>query len=227
MVEKINLLRLLQCNDSAFPSGAFAFSNGLESLILEQRVNGYDDVKTVIISQIIPRWLSFDRFYMHRSYSLSDDLDEVIYLDQNCHSHNTNAVLASASRRMGRALLKVHSGMGTPLIEAYRTHVSKQDDFEFLGYEPVVQGLIAKGLKLEIELSEAAVLNGVMMGFVSAAIRLGKLGAIKAQLLLSEVTPIASAGLDRLPPQLPSSFSPIADIATMRKSSIGANLFAT
>lgn len=43
MADTTNLFRLLQCNDSAFPSGAFAFSNGLESLVLEQMVKGQAD----------------------------------------------------------------------------------------------------------------------------------------------------------------------------------------
>ncbi|MEQ8307784.1 MAG: urease accessory UreF family protein [Hoeflea sp.] len=227
MAEVFSLLRFLQCNDTSFPSGAFAFSNGLETLVHEDRVRDAKGILDVIQTQVLPRWLSFDRYFVRQAFECAGDLELIVAADRECHLNNTNADLARASRRIGRALLNVHSKIGTPGAADYKALLSSADAMDRAGYEPVVQGLISEGLGLDNQQAEVAALNSTLMGFVSSAVRLGKLGAIEAQGILAEVSAIAAKRLEGGRPNSPSSFSPLADIAVMRKASGGANLFAT
>ena len=53
--EVTRLLTLLQVSDSAFPSGAFAFSNGLETLVSEGRVTCAEAVREVVELDVLQR----------------------------------------------------------------------------------------------------------------------------------------------------------------------------
>lgn len=227
MAEILNLLRLMQCNDSSFPSGAFAFSNGLETLVNEGRVQSAKGIAEVIETQILPRWLSLDRYFVGQAFECVGDLERVTAVDQQCHLYNTNHDLAQASRRIGRALLNVHSRIETPGAAAYKALIASSQTMDRAGYEPVIQGLVSHALGLGKHQAEVAALNSTLMGFVSSAVRLGKLGAIEAQGILADVSVVAAGQLEDEPQPFPSSFSPLADIAVMRKSSGGANLFST
>lgn len=227
MAEVLSLLRLLQCNDTSFPSGAFAFSNGLETLVHEGRVRDPGGISDVIETQILPRWLSFDRYFVRRAFQCDGDVDLIGAADRQCHLNSTNADLARASRRIGRALLNVHGKIGTQGAADYKARISSDDAMERAGYEPVVQGFISKALGLDRQQAEVAALNSTLMSFVSSAVRLGKLGAIEAQGIVADIAVMAARRLEVPSPGSPSSFSPLADIAVMRKVSGGANLFAT
>ncbi|MEL6775263.1 MAG: urease accessory protein UreF, partial [Pseudomonadota bacterium] len=81
MTRASSLLRMMQAGDSAFPSGAFAFSNGLETLLVEGVVPGRMDLPTVLMEQIGPRWLSFDRAFLHAAMGAADTAE----IDRDCH----------------------------------------------------------------------------------------------------------------------------------------------
>lgn len=223
-MSRLSLLRLLQSSDSAFPSGAFAFSSGQETLVREGRGPQAQDLLT---GQILPRWFSFDRPFLHRAMELADRPEELLALDLRCHAQNGVERLASSSRRIGRALLSVHDRIGTPLVAAYRQQQRAQARPETTGYEPVVQGLVGAGMGLAPEEAEAGALHAVTAAFVSAAIRLGILGAIEAQALLARIAPLMAEGLARPCPEAASSFAPLVEIAASRRSDLHANLFAT
>lgn len=221
------LLRLLQTADTAFPSGAFAFSSGLETLANEGRVTGAADVRDVLSGQILPRWLSFDRPFLYEALAVAADPYKLLDVDHRCHLQNTVDRLADASRRVGRALLSVHARIGTPGVADYRAVLAETKRPKAAGYEPVVQGLLGQGLGLSRHQAEAGALHSVVMAFLSAAVRLGKLGAIEAQVILAEVAPQMAEGLAIPAPDRPGAFAPLADIAALRRSDTHAALFAT
>ncbi|MGR3742695.1 MAG: urease accessory protein UreF [Pseudooceanicola nanhaiensis] len=221
------LLRLLQSADTAFPSGAFAFSSGLETLANEGRVRGAAEVQEVLFTQIVPRWLSFDRPFLHGAHTGADDPSRLIEIDGDCHVQNTTDRLAEASRRVGRSLLSVHARIGTPRVAAYRATLAEARRPDATGYEPVVQGLVGAGLGLTPAETEAGALHSVVMAFVSAAVRLGRAGAIEAQAVLANVAPAMAEGLARPVPERPGAFAPFAEIAAMRRATDHASLFST
>lgn len=226
-VDMLPLLRMLQTQDSSFPSGAFAFSSGLETLSNEGRITNADDVAQLLTDQIVPRWLSFDRYYLRTAYEVHGALDDLFALDQHCHLHNTVQSLAEASRRVGRALLTVHTRIGTPGIADYRAMIAKTGNGQIAGYDCVVQGLVGYKLGLDFSQMEAGVLNSVVSAFTGSAVRLGRLGAIDAQSVLATLANTMSEGLSKAAPKRPGAFAPLTEIAALRRNLDHASLFAT
>lgn len=227
MSDARSLLRLLQTTDSAFPSGTFAFSSGLETLKNEGKVRDATDVHRVLTLQIIPRWFSFDRPFLVEARDAAKDSAHLLEIDARCHFQNTSDRLADASRRIGRSLLSVHGRIGTPHVAAYEAAIVQTCRMNAAGYEPVVQGLISTGIGLSTEQAEAGALNATVMAFISAAVRLGCVGAIEAQSLLAQTAPDMASGLSSPPPTKAGSFSPLSEIAAVRRTTAHASLFAT
>lgn len=225
--EAYALIRLLQVSDSAFPSGAFAFSSGLETLVNEGRARNAADIRAVLTGQILPRWASFDRPFLQAAHAAGGDIARLARIEARCHAQNSADRLAEAARRIGRSLLSVHARIGTPGAAEYRAAINAPRLREMTGYEPVVQGLVGSGLGLSVAQTELSGLHTVTMGFVSAAVRLGRLGAIEAQALLAAASAQMAEILETPAPAHPGAFSPFAEIAALRRNTAHASLFAT
>lgn len=224
MTAPLALLRLLQSSDSAFPSGGFAFSNGLETLCAEGLVGTPDAIETVLREQVLPRWLDFDRYFLAAAHGAAADVQALAALDRDCEAHNTVAPLADASRRMGRALLTSHDRIGTPGAAA---HLARLRDGAAPGHAPVVQGLVGAGLGLSRAETEAGAVHALAAGYTGAAIRLGRLGALGAQQVLARTIAAAAPRLEAPPPEVPAAFAPLVDIAAARRGAHAVTLFAT
>ncbi len=217
------LLRLLQISDSSFPSGGFAFSNGLETLANEGAVSGADDVEHFIRHHLLPRWASLDRWYLVRSHETAGDLEALGELDWLYDSQNSVESLALASRRIGRATLTSHSRIGTPCADAY---LKMLNDGLVPAHQPIVQALVAKALGLPRDIAELSAVYQVMASALSAALRLGKVGSLKAQVIQTKLGPVVGELIAAPLPSLPHGFMPLADIAAMRHGDHETRLFA-
>ncbi len=217
------LLRLLQVSDSGFPSGGFAFSNGLETLANEGALATADSVEDYLRDQLLRRWCSFDRWFLVAALQADGDLVTLGELDRLCEAQNTVQSLAAASRRMGRAVLSSHERIGTPSAPAYLAVLREE---AVPGHLPVVQGLISGALELPREVAETSALYQLVIGALTAAVRLGKLGALEAQAVQGRLAPHMAALLASAPPELPHAFTPLADIAALRHGDHATRLFA-
>ncbi|KAA8607865.1 urease accessory protein UreF [Salipiger aestuarii] len=226
MTDLRSQLRMLQCCDSAFPSGAFAFSSGLETLVNEGRVKSATDLHQLLDGQVIPRWLDFDRPFLRQAFASAQDPDALYQIDTRCHLQNTVERLARASRRIGRSLLTVHARIATPGAKAYQDHLRANAPPEATGYEPIVQGMLGAGLGLDLSQAEVGALNTVVTGVTSAAVRLGKLGALDAQAVLAAAANAMVAGLSCPAPEYPGAFAPLVEIAAQRRTAEQISLFA-
>jgi urease accessory protein len=223
----LSLIRLLQVSDTAFPSGAFAFSSGLETLVNEGRVQSAPDIQTILTGQILPRWASFDRVFLAAAHACAADPAELAQIDARCHLQSSADRLAHASRRIGRSLLSVHARIGTAGAAAYRSHADHPQQRERSTYEPVIQGLVGASLGLSLTECELGAAHSTSMAFVTSAVRLGRLGAIEAQGVLAAIAPDILSILSQPVPRLASAFSPFAEIAALRRNTSQAALFAT
>ncbi len=224
MTEPLALLRLLQTTDSAFPSGAFAFSGGLETLCDEGQITDADGLAETLRVQIVPRWLSFDRAFLAAAHAAAGHCEALIEIDRDCEAHQTVAPLAEASRRVGRGLLGTHARIGTP---GASDHLACLREGHAPGHAPVAQGLIGAGLGCGRAETEAGALYALMAGVASVGIRLGKIGALTGQEILGRLLAETAPALAAAPPETPSSFAPLIDIAACRRDGQSARLFAT
>ena len=166
---QLSLLRLLQLSDSNFPSGSFAFSNGLETMDKELSILSLINLNELLIEQILPRWFDFDRYFILKAFASSGIIDDLLQLDKKCHLQNTNEAMAAASRRVGRSLLTVHKKMNTVCAVKYWEACSSLILNDSGGYQPVIIGMVGSELKLSQKEVEAGALFSLDFSLFSHA----------------------------------------------------------
>jgi urease accessory protein len=223
--DTLRLLTALQFADSAFPSGGFAFSWGLEGLQADGLADSFDDVAEIVAEQLRQRWATMDRILLARAHAASGN-DELADIDAAAEVACTSEQLRTGSRRAGRALIGMAARLDYPGALSYRAVVRAD---ERLGHLPVVQGLVFRDAGLDGPTAEVVSAWSLLNGLTSAAIRLGLIGHVQAQHLAIALRPVVAALLDGaadLACPL-SSFTPLIDIAVSRRGRRDLNLFAT
>ncbi len=218
------LLLLLQHGDSFFPSGGFASSWGLETLYAEAQVRDAATLSFFIDGQLRCRWALCDRPALRNTYRAEDNLEAVAAIDAEVEALSLARDLREASRRAGRALLRVHTQLGTANAEAYLERIRGGQAH---GHVPIVQGLVWRNLTLDLSAAETLAGHLLCMAFVSAAVRLGCVNHIEGQQVLRAAHATLADILQRPAPTCLSTFSPMADIAMMQHEVQSVRLFAS
>ncbi len=229
--ETSQLLALLQLNDSAFPSGAFTHSYGLEQLVREVVVRDATDVErfvTSVLTQTIAR-SEASAAYAATEAALDGDLATVAALDRALFALKPAAELRQASLTTGRRFLEeVAIHVESPLLDQYRTEVAADHR---LGNYAVAFAVVAAAHGIEARYVPAAVLLSAATAMLQAAMRLTRVSHRDVQAILHRLRPlIARLAADirsAAQPGVLSGFHPVQDIASMRHASAEARLFAS
>jgi urease accessory protein len=219
------LLLALQHGDSQFPSGGFAFSQGLEASSQLSDTLGEFRFSAFLHAQIYHRWAVADRVAVVRAHRLGQDFTSLVSLDQEVEASTVMESLRTGSRRNGTAFLTSHSRLHSPGASAYRALLG---DAAALGHLSVVQGLVWRGLGFD-ETSVMAMSGYQAAASLSAAaVRLGLIGAIEAQSeIANALSMIAEASQREIADDEPiRSFVPLAEIAVALHGASGQRLFS-
>jgi urease accessory protein len=218
------LLKALQQADSFFPSGATAFSWGIESLIADRAADLRAELLAVLLAQLEERWTTFDRSVLVCAFDADGGLHALASIDAEVEAMLLPAELREGSRRAGASLLDVHQRLGTRGAADYRSAVRSGSA---LGHLAVVQGTVWRALGLTCLEAQAISAHAFCVSLLGAAVRLGVVGHIQSQRALSAAQE-AIAGL-LLQPALPLdacyAFVPQLDVASMRHETQAARLF--
>lgn len=204
-----DLLLALQLGDSAYPSGAFGFSWGLEGAIAEGHVDraSFSDWLAV---EMLQRWARFDKPVLNEAWKRTgDDL-----LDWDCEVDLLfwAEPLRQRSVEAGAAFLAAASRMDVPVA---RDLLLAKDEGQAHGHLPVAQGAVYTGMGLPLNHALATSAYAAAQGLASAAVRLGLISAFDGQRALTDVRPaLAEAAQPRT--ELPSAFAPISEIVMLR-----------
>ena len=225
MNRPVLLLTALQHGDSFFPSGAISFSWGLETLYTDGEIQNSEHVARFIEGQLRYRWASNDRAFLVSAYRAGDDLAEVCKTDRFQEAMSLPRELREGSKRAGRALLSVHDRLHTANAREYRNRVL---DGEAPGHLSVIQGLVFKGVGLDLESAVCISAHGLCVGLLGAALRLNIIGHIDGQKILSQLRESIADTLTGPEPSLEDAnvYGPAVDIAVMRHEFQELRLFS-
>lgn len=220
-----DLLIALQHADSAFPSGGFGFSNGIEGLFGLGLPRGRESLRQALVATLRHRWATADRKALVYAYRTDGDFDAICAIDRTVEVSVLPEPLRIGSRRNGGALLATHVRLQTPGAAALREVIDAGSAY---GHLPVVQGVMWRACGMA-EASAVAVSGYIAAaGLVTAAVRLNRVGAFAAQDILADALAIvAEVAAVPVPPDAEiESFTPWLDIAAARHVRAPLRLFA-
>lgn len=166
-----------QIVDSAFPTGLFAHSWGLESAWQHGEVDRLESLREFVDASI----LQTGRTVLPLANAAFEAPERLEALDEVAEAFLTNAVANRASRIQGRTLVATAARVwpSDRLValksraEATRAHVAP------------LSGATLAALGLALPTAQKVLLYGAARGVLSAAVRLGIAGSFEAQQMLS------------------------------------------
>lgn len=208
-------LTALQLADSAFPTGGFAFSWGLEAALAEGRVDR-DSLADWLAVELLDRWAGFDRVLLAGAFQCPD-VAALTAWDRDADLLFPADPLRLRSSEAGAAFLTAAARLGDPAGHALRDAVAAG---RAVGHLPVVQGAVFRSMGLPLDLALAVSAHVAAQALATAALRLGAVGALEAQSVLAGLRPaLAEAIVPPDPETQPMAFAPISEIAMLRPKS--------
>lgn len=171
-------LLLLQLADSAFPTGGFAHSNGLEAATQLGEVKGPASLER-FLRQSIEQAGAGALPVVTAAHAAPARLTS---LDRRYDAFLTNHIANRASRAQGRAWIAATSAtFGTKDLMLLRARAREADGF--CGHFAPVLGAASAWLDLTAEEAQRLFLFVHLRGLVSSAVRLSLVGPLEAQAL--------------------------------------------
>ena len=222
----LTMLLAMQQADAAFPSGAFAFSNGVEGLIALPYPFDRAALQRHADAAIRHRWAGTDRVALVQAHRAGADIERLAAIDQAIEAATLAAPFRAGSQRAGRTFLVSHARLGTPSADLLKVGVA---DGTLIGHLATIQGCLWRAIGLSEP--EAVMISGyqTVSGLASAAVRLGRIGAIEAQAMVRDMLPLiekVGASAIRDGDLDFTSFVPFIEIAAMRSATADLRLFA-
>jgi urease accessory protein len=223
------LLVSLQLADSAFPSGFYTLSHGLEGYAQARAIDAehLPELLEDLLRHSVGPSGGTALAIAHRGAS-SGQWDEVIAVDRRLYATMLNREMRMASTRTGRQLLDVaRSSFPGKGIERFSLLVAEHG---LRVTQPVVAGVVYADSAAPVVASVASELFAFATSFAGAAVRLRLSDHIRAQRLLRGVAPViaevARQALSRPLAEL-GACTPLADVMSGRHERAEARLFAT
>ncbi len=166
--------------DSAFPTGSFAHSAGLEAAWQYGEVRGRAELLTFMktsLDQLGQAALPFVS-------AAFDGPEKLAEIDALCDAFTTNHVANRASRAQGRAFL-------TAVERIFKSQIHKsQSELQFAHFAPIFGAGLRK-LNVPREIATRMIFFNQLRAALAAAVRLNIVGPMEAQILQTQLTPKA------------------------------------
>jgi urease accessory protein len=220
-------LAALQLADSALPIGRFVHSHGVEAWLQREEDAGETELLELVESAVAESFAPLDGVVLVHAHR-AGGLDDLLGLDRALTARKLSAPARAASCACGRQLASLAGGLtADPLVAAFAAEVRERRTD---GNLAVVEGAVTRALGLSAEQALLLELRGTASGLLSAAVRLGRLGPVRAQAMLAALSPaIERAAGDALEARLDAtrSTSVELEIAAMTHRRAHVRLFAT
>ena len=213
-------LWLLQANDTAYPSGAYAHSFGLEELVETGVVRTSVDLENFLRKQILPVMLTFEIpcFVRAHSAAASGNLLEIVNLDAELDAWRIPSELRDASRRIGSQRLSLLAQLDpSPLVE------------KLLVASPRSHHLVVTAVELSaVPVSQAARAFAFqsIAGYAAASMKLLRIGQTTCQQIVRRTLAELGEEIDvSLSRPVDGWFNPLLEIASLRHARAHSRLF--
>lgn len=211
---------LWQLADSAFPTGGFAHSAGLEAAYQAGEVTGVEDLRRFVRDAIGQA----GRAGLPLLTAAHRDPGRLEALDGIADAFLTNAVANRASRVQGRAMaatcLRIWPRPALADLDARARAVR--------GHYAPLAGAAMRALDVPLDAAQRLFLHATARGVAAAAVRLGVAGSYEAQRLQSDCAPRLDAVFDRcrvLDERDLAQTAPIADLLQWSHDRLYSRLF--
>lgn len=224
-----DLLVSLQLSDSAFPSGFYTMSHGLEGFSQAGAVEP-GDVEGLLRGLLLHSVGPGDATALARAHeaALVDDWERVRLVDRTLFATKLNAEMRRASVRSGHQLTDIAlEAIGGPGLEEWSRTVAAK---ETPGCQPVATAVAYAAEGVGTEQAVASDLSAFAVIFLGAALRLQLMDHRRVQVVLHAVGPvIVRAAADAVDRELADlgGFVPMADVMSAQNERAEARLFAS
>jgi urease accessory protein len=175
--------RIWQLADSAFPSGGFAHSGGLEAALQQGEVRGAEGFRRFLLDSL---WQA-GRGSMPMANASFDDRARLAEADGICDAFLNNPVANRASRVQGRTFFSAClRAIGGSELRSLEQEIRARG---LAQHHAPLFGATLAALGVERELMQRLVLHLAMRGVVSGAVRLGVIGPYQGQSIQWELAP--------------------------------------
>ncbi len=221
------LLLTLQWMDSAFPTGAFAHSGGLETYTQADIVHAPGDLAQLIATRLDAA-ATTDLIIIHTAMSAyaAADRSQILRLDELCSASKIARESREASEKIGwRMLNSILNLLNDETLLFYRTEIEAG---RCAGHHPLVHGLAFAATGVEARAAMLAFGYGLAANQTAASLKLMRIGQTQAQHVLSEagaaIATAVDAALARTLDDF-GSFTPGLDIRAMQHEYLFRRLF--
>jgi urease accessory protein len=228
-------LSVLQLSDSAFPSGRYTLSHGLEAFAQDGLLDAPSPAAT--LEALLADYVRFgvalsDGIALacsHRAVGPDGAVDQdlVVGADQRLTAVKLARETREASARTGRTLLATAMLIAGARLTEYARLV---DEGRVPGNHAVVLGVLDALLGVPRAEAVAAELYAFSAGWVAAAVRLGLTDPWSAQSILHRVAPVLAEAAERASVAKVADISactPLPDVMSMRHEHAELRLFAS
>jgi urease accessory protein len=213
---------LWQLADSAFPSGGFAHSGGLEAVHQLGRVSDADSLEPFLENGLRQLQKGVACF-AHQAWT---NPHQFAMIDQDCDLFLNNHVANRGSCTQGRALLasasKAFASSAMDGSIAQCSLIARQERLPT--HLAPTFGLISRGIGISATQMDNLFLFIHLRGYISAAIRLGIVGPMQAQRIQANVAEKTS-NCQHHSGRSPTQINPMLDLMQMTQDRLYSRLF--
>jgi urease accessory protein len=220
----------LQLSDSALPTGRFAHSYALEEFLASDPEFGEHELIELVETMLVEVVAPLDGVALAEAHRLAglQDVDGLVALDLAVTARKFTPSSRHASHACGRrfaVLVPKLTDDRTAAIFAGLVAHGKAD-----GNLAVLEGVVSRAVGIGATEGVLIELRATAAALLSAAVRLGRVSAIRAQEIAASRVPSLCAALDLVDALAVSEMravGPELDIAAMRHTRREGRLFAT
>ncbi|WP_231689541.1 urease accessory protein UreF [Bacillus sp. FJAT-27245] len=169
-------LHLLQIHDSAFPTGSFAHSFGMETYIQENSIRNKEDLSEFCNMYLRHNLASTDAIIVKEAYHLARKHDKqgLIRLENICHGIKLSPETRKGSAMMGRQFLQAVYPLSSEELLMFWSEKLKSKEIK--GHFPVVYGIYTALLGVDVKKAVETYLYSSITALVQNAVRAVPLG---------------------------------------------------